>query len=82
MNNGALVVREVLGESAVIPGSAAEKAGLNEFDIILECQGEKITEENFLSHILQKYKINQEVSLKILRNGKEITLKVKLEERK
>ena len=82
VNNGALVVREVLGESAVIPGSAAEKAGLNEFDIILECQGEKITEENFLSHILQKYKINQEVSLKILRNGKEITLKVKLEERK
>lgn len=79
---GALIVRETLGESAIVVGSAAEKAGLKEFDIILECQAEKITEKNPLSHILQKYKINEEVSLKILRLGKEITLKVKLEEKR
>ncbi|MDP2966984.1 MAG: trypsin-like peptidase domain-containing protein, partial [bacterium] len=76
---GALIVREVLGESAIIPGGAAEKAGLKEFDIILECQGEKITEENPLSHILQKCEVNQEISLKVLRAGKEINLKAKLE---
>ncbi len=79
---GALIVRETLGESAIVAGSAAEKAGLKEFDIILECQGEKISEKNPLSHILQKYGINQEISLKILRLGKEITLKVKLEEKR
>jgi len=79
---GALIVRETLGESAIIPGGAAEKAGLREFDIILECQGEKITEENPLSHILQKFEVNQEISLKILRAGKETNLKVKLEEKK
>lgn len=79
---GALIVREVLGESAIITGGAAEKAGLKEFDIILECQGEKITEENPLSHILQKCEINQEISLKVLRAGKEINLKAKLEEKK
>jgi len=79
---GALVVREVLGESAIIRGGAAEKAGLKEFDIILECQGEKITEENPLSHILQKCEVNQEISLKVLRAGQEINLKAKLEERK
>jgi serine protease Do len=79
---GALIVREVLGESAIIPGGAAEKAGLKEFDIILECQGEKITEENPLSHILQKCEVNQEISLKVLRAGKEINLKAKLEEKK
>ena len=79
---GALIVREVLGESAVIPGSAAEKAGLKEFDIILECQSEKITEENPLSHILQKFEVGTEIHLKLLRNNKEIILKVKLEEKK
>jgi len=79
---GALIVREVLGESAIITGGAAEKAGLKEFDIILECQGEKITEENPLSHILQKCEVNQEISLKVLRAGKKINLKAKLEEKK
>jgi serine protease Do len=79
---GALIVREVLGESAVIPGGAAEKAGIKEFDIILECQGEKITEDNPLSHILQKTKVGQEIFLKVLRSKKELNVKVKLEEKK
>ncbi len=79
---GALIVRETLGESAVIKGSAAEKAGLKEFDIILECNNEKINEENPLSHILQKHQINEEISLKVLRAGKETIVKVKLDEKK
>ena len=82
VNNGALVVREALGESAIIKDSAAEKAGLQEFDIILECNGEKITGENPLSHILQKLKIDEEITLKVLRKGKEIIIKVKLEEKR
>lgn len=79
---GALVVRETLGEPPVVKGSAAEKAGLKEFDIILEFGGEKITSEIPLSDILQKRKIGEEVELKILRDKKESTLKVTLEEKK
>lgn len=79
---GALVVRESLGESPIIEGSSAEKANIKEFDIILECQSEKIDEKNPLSHILQKFKIGDEVPLKILRGKKEITVKVKLEEKR
>ena len=82
VNYGALVIRETLGESPVVKGSAAEKAGLKEYDIILEMGGEKITTENPLSDILQKFKIRDEVTLKILREKKEINLKVKLEEKK
>ena len=41
VNDGALVVREALGESPVIKGSAAEKAGIKEWDIITECNGRK-----------------------------------------
>jgi serine protease Do len=79
---GALIIRETLGESAIVKGSAAEKAGLQEYDIILECNGEKIAEKNSLADILQKSEIGQEVTLKVLREGKKITLKAKLEERK
>lgn len=79
---GALVIRESLGEEAVVKDSSADKAGLKEYDIILELNGEKITEKNPLANILQKYKIGQEISLKILREKKEINLKVKLEEKK
>ena len=79
---GALIVRENLGETAVVKGSAAENSGLKEFDIILEAKGEKITTENSLSNILQKCQIGEEITLKVLREGKEIGVKVKLEEKK
>lgn len=82
INYGALIVRESLGESAVVPKSSADKAGLKEYDIILEINGEKITEENPLANILQKYEIGQEIFLKVLREGKELNLKIKLEEKK
>jgi len=82
VNYGALIVRETLGESAVVKGSAAEKTGLREFDIILEARGKKITTENPLSNILQKCQIGEKIELKILREKKEMALKVKLEEKK
>jgi len=79
---GALIVRETLGEAAIVKGSAAEEAGLKEYDIILECNSEKITEKNSLANILEKCKVGEEIKLKILREGKEIALKTKLEEKK
>jgi len=51
---GALIVRETFGEPAVVKGSAADKAGLKEYDIILEFGGQKITPDNLLTDI---YKI-------------------------
>ncbi len=82
VNYGALVVRETLGESAVIKDSAADKAGLKEFDIILQANGEKITTKNPLSSILHKCKIGQEIELKVLREKKELIRKVTLQEKK
>lgn len=79
---GAMIVRESLGEGAVVKGSPADKAGLKEYDIILEANGEKITEENSLADFLSKQKFDGEISLKVLREGKEIILKAKLEEKK
>lgn len=79
--DGAIIVRESLGESPVIKGSAADKAGVKEFDILISCNNEKITLENPLSQILQKCKIGQPTELKILRDGKEKTLEVILDEK-
>ena len=81
VNDGALVVREALGEPPVIKGSAADIAGIKEWDIVTECNGEKVTIKNSLANILQKCKIGQETTLKVLRDAKEINLKVKLEEK-
>jgi serine protease Do len=79
---GALVVRETFGEPAVIKGTAADKAGLQEYDIILEFGDEKINNEKLLTDVLQDCKIGEDVPMKVLRNGKEIKLSVKLQERK
>ncbi|OGZ66794.1 MAG: hypothetical protein A3D34_03760 [Candidatus Staskawiczbacteria bacterium RIFCSPHIGHO2_02_FULL_33_16] len=79
--DGALVVRELLGESPVIKDSAADRAGIKEFDIILECNNQKINAKNSLANILQKCKIGQPTNFKVLRNGVELMLKVTLVEK-
>jgi serine protease Do len=79
VNDGALVVREQLGESPIIKGSSADLAGIKEWDIIIDCNGEKITTKNPLANILQKCKIGSQTELIVLRDGRKIKLKVKLE---
>lgn len=79
---GALVVREILGNSPVIKGSCADKAGIKEFDIILSVNDEKVNEKNPLSHILDNYKIGDTVKIKLLRGKKKLLLNVTLGEKK
>lgn len=81
VDNGALVVREALGESPVVKNSSADKAGIKEWDIILECNGEKITSKNPLANVLQKCKIGEKTIVTVLRDGKKIDLTVVLEEK-
>jgi serine protease Do len=81
VNYGAWIVKGEKGESAIFPGSAAEKAGLKEGDIILEFNGEKITSENPLAKIIMKYNPGDKVTLKILRQNKEFSVEVILGER-
>ncbi len=82
VEDGALVIRETLGEYPVIKNSPAEKAGLKEYDIILACAGKKINLKNPLASILEKCKIGEEIDLRVLREKKELLLKTKLEEKK
>ena len=81
VNHGAWLVKVSEEEPAVEPDSAAQKAGLQENDIILELNGEKITSENSLAKIIIKYNPQDKVDLKILRNGQERILSVVLGEK-
>jgi len=81
VNYGALVLRgSDQTELAIVPGGPADKAGIEEGDIILEVNGVKITEDNSLSKTIQNLKPGDEVGLKILHKGVEKTVKAKLEE--
>lgn len=79
---GALVVREHPVDKAVVPGSPAEKAGLQEHDIVLTWNGGKITPEKSILDYLDDNDIHDKIQIKVLRNGKEMELTVVLGERK
>lgn len=81
VNYGAILVKgQSPTEMAVIPGSPADKAGLKENDIILNVNGEKITEDASLSKLMNKHKVGEIIILKVLRQGKEMDINVTLEE--
>ena len=80
---GAMVVRDhAPGSVAIVPGSPAEKAGVKENDVILELNGDKLTEQIDFSDMLQKCKVGEDVKLTIMRGDKNLKLTATLEERK
>jgi len=80
---GALIVRgEERTDLAVIPGSPADKAGLEENDIISELNNKKIDSKNPLAKAIAKFKPGDEITLKVLHKVEEKEVKVKLEEMK
>ncbi len=62
----------------VIKGSAAEKAGVRPGDVILKFDGKEIKRSASLPPIVGRTSIDKRVSMLILRNGKERTLRVRL----
>lgn len=63
---------------SILKDSPAEKAGLKEKDIITEIGGTKLDEKNSLISVLGKKSVGDKVDLKVLREGKELTLTVEL----
>ncbi len=78
---GALVISGKNGELPVIADSPAQKAGLKAKDVILEINSEKITKDNSMTKILAKYSPNDKITLKVLRDDKEISVDIILAER-
>lgn len=78
---GALIIGGEEGGPAVVPGSAADKAGLKEGDIILEFNNEKITLENSLAKIIMKHNPGDRAVLRVLRDGKDEIIVATLDEK-
>lgn len=64
---------------AVVPNSPAEKAGLQENDIILSIDGTKLTSDTSFASVLRQKKVGQKVSFLVLRNGEQINISATLE---
>lgn len=78
---GVLILRgESRTELAVIPGSPADKAGLEENDIILEVDGQKLDAESpSLATLLRSYQVGDTLTLLVLHDGEEKEILVTLE---
>ncbi len=82
VNYGALVAGSGRHHEGVIPNTPAHKAGLLNKDIILECNGEKLSMEKTIQDFLEDLKVGDILDMKVLRNKKPISIKVILGERK
>ena len=78
---GAFVFAGSNGEAAVSAGSPAQKAGIKEGDVILTINGEKITLDNSLAEVTQKYNPGDTITLKVMRGKKELVFTIVLGER-
>ncbi len=65
---------------AVVPGSPAAKAGLQDGDLILEVDGHRLTADVSLLHVIEAKNPGDTMTLKIARSGKEQNVTVTLVE--
>ncbi len=62
--------------ASVVPNSPAEAAGLQQYDRIIAADGNEVSTYPQLSKVLQSKKVNDELVLTIVRDGKQIDYKV------
>lgn len=74
-------VRDTSDGPGVIPDSPAAKAGLRAGDLVLEMNGERLTEGNPLGIVIQKYAVGDTITLRVRRGDDVITIPVALGER-
>jgi serine protease Do len=67
--------------SDVKRGSPGDRSGFKVGDIILAVNGEKVTDESSLMSVIDDAKVNDVVALKVIREKKEIQIRLKLEKR-
>ena len=67
----------VVTVESVTPGSAAEKAGLQKGDVIVEMNGEAMTKRRDISRLIRR-DAGKTAKFKLKRGGAEVTLNIKL----
>jgi serine protease Do len=67
--------------NALVPGGAAEEAGIKEQDVILEVDGKEIFSSNQLQDIIARKHPGDNVNLKVFRDGSAFVKTIKLKSR-
>ncbi len=72
-------IKEGVLVNRVYENSPAEKAGLKEGDVIIECNGRKLEDPSDLQKIVISVPVGSNLELKVIREGKERIINVKTE---
>lgn len=75
---GAYIAPQAGGQSSILPDSPAAEAGLKEKDIIVKVNNEPIDDKNSLTSLVGRYKVGEQITLTIVRDGKQQDIKVTL----
>ena len=80
VNQGAYIIPSSQdgGQPGIVSGSPAARAGLIEGDIITAVNSTAIDNSHSLTALLEHYSIDSTVTLKVLRNSKQISVQAKL----
>ncbi|MFA7191983.1 MAG: trypsin-like peptidase domain-containing protein [Candidatus Paceibacterota bacterium] len=76
---GVWITKGSKGETAIVPNSPAEKAGIKEGDVILEIDGQKIDEEGDFTFLIRDKNVGDYVELKVLSGNIIRLINIKLE---
>ncbi|MEK7448061.1 MAG: trypsin-like peptidase domain-containing protein [Planctomycetota bacterium] len=66
---------------SVVNDSPADKSGLMEGDVVLEFAGKQVNKPNDLTSAISQSKVGDTATIKLIRNGNEVSMKIKVGER-
>lgn len=67
--------------SEVLLGSPAYKAGLQQYDVIIEVDGQEVKSAEELSNLVKKKEPGDKMTLTVIRNGKPVTVEITVGDR-
>lgn len=77
VKNGAYIISDS-GQTAIVSGSPADKAGLQEKDIITKVNGTNVDSTHPFASLIAQHSVGEKVTITYLRGGKESTVTVTL----
>jgi len=79
ISEGAYIPEGTARRPAILPDSPADHSGLQEKDVIVEIDGQKLNDDNTVVSILGRKRVGETIELKVNRGGEEIILTATLE---
>jgi serine protease Do len=66
---------------SVVPGAAAERAGLRQGDVITKVNGQQVTPDQTVSYIVANTPVGSRIPIELIRGGRRITVQVVVAQR-